>query len=1729
MAFRKVVRIGLPGEHRYNRGSEEEPLLYDEKGRQPIMQTKRGQQWSWFWTAVILTALAAACIGLGFGLDAWRRPLAYEPPLVLDDPVPILKRTTSLGRFMFSSPHTTVIVANNTEYTLQYPSDLTDYKGQTFTVYSNTSIEQKVVFDPTVNYAGQRCAQTTGPTWDKEGLYSVAKLTGKGCHIHWHVVSCGRIAVINAKCVEFCNVNLTECVVPVIESINVTSLFAGEAHVVNGTVETLNSNSASITTLVSESITSTTGLFVNLTSNVVTAVNGFITTLTSNLVMTNQTMNPVLAHTASGVIPPTHARQTLQFNGTVATGINQTAGLTLGSMAVGVFASQSGGLLGFTPTRGCWSVRDLVTADPLTSISDTGGIRVIQGGDANVFSTSDLSLDTQCPGNSQTISLEISSTSGSGGTLQIYLRYGTELGFDFVSVLKGGQLLFKGSGSGPNANDAFLEQTITTSITGADIVTVTYVKDSAAWSGNDILYFYATLAPSSTLSMTLPTDLTSYVGKDISVCTLDANPHTIASTGNYHLDPVGQWRVLQFQGTGSDACCAVFSVNTASEVSVKSRDPCTVFCSDDALSHCVDPLRPAETNLLHGTWKNRVKRTGDSYAIVDASTNPVSVRYHGGTVVTPTEQSTSESFYPIAFQVYASVNQTNLVDDDMNAPNVLRVQPGFRTFIKHEGLETQAGVTYASVFDKIDKIPPFLPTGTGSLNAALPPDHPEALFRNFVEKFIYNSHTSIGVDSLEEQWIGTLPALAYMEKIIKQGSGTISTPIIEARVTQAVNPEEITEFRFATYHRISPISRVVISGYDAGGSCAALNGDYLVCAANTNNIPLPSPAHEDYGPNPSARTVHHKMSVFLDSSAIPVLAGTTIANCTGVNNPVATVTYGPIDGASNYLQTAGAMYHWFYETVRVGFHFNIRGYFDETTATFRSNFAHPVEDWSQVAAILATGTTTVNAKPILSRHLDSTSAFYVNGASDQFNSRFSDLVNFAGVFADARVGYAINDYTGQYGIRPDQESSSVIFQTDNAARSTHYLSVPRHNYLEGVAYPAWKTIGTTRSGPLNLAAQSFYPGGEGDVFDVVMVPFGILPPADYSYMDNQALLNGGPASYPYEFEFNFVNDYNQESFFVGRIKPAYTGGLNIGYWRIRAEFNTDVASFCFTKEFCPYAHCANARDALTTMYTTITRYLLDDLACDHVIIDIRANAGGFDTQVASVRDLFGGDAQSPARSGWADQAGSGFGGGVNTYSNQFVFANNMVQEKNKVDDVDPTLTETNEPGSVLTNGQIAILDDTGAASSGDLFPNYFLGAAYDGQLGNNTQVTMVGSVDGRLVSCAVNHFLPFATEAPRFRDPDGNPASALRVRIDSECGRTVRQDGTFTNNRHLGLEIDLTDATGLAGGAPLWADWNELVYRDLGYTTNNRPVLPGWTGPQTPFSLVVTDPLSTTLGSNVVTVTMPGPHGFSTGDDVALGNAMLPVAATGGIPSVVLTGAQNITVTGANTFTFETSYYATYPGYFSPVATSTVAAGGGTFRVTNRNQWRDAWLEQSIKVVVAQAKKRGHVGRSPQERAERKERAQKLRAQRKAERESKRFDLHEANKRFKRNVGCPVGVSVVPIQQAPATINITMHSTREMEDMEREQETFRVRRLLTEKLMEGIHAGDLCLNTTGHLMAMTGAHMIPRIVFERKLRQESAQQKRHPRTTTYLECLKTCGDRTSPTYRQCSLRCGGGM
>jgi hypothetical protein len=236
-----------------------------------------------------------------------------------------------------------------------------------------------------------------------------------------------------------------------------------------------------------------------------------------------------------------------------------------------------------------------------------------------------------------------------------------------------------------------------------------------------------------------------------------------------------------------------------------------------------------------------------------------------------------------------------------------------------------------------------------------------------------------------------------------------------------------------------------------------------------------------------------------------------------------------------------------------------------------------------------------------------------------------------------------------------------------------------------------------------------------------------------------------------------------------------------------------------------------------------------------------------------------------------------------------------------------------------------------------------------------------------------------------------------------------------------------------------------------------------------------------------------------------------------------------------------------------------------------RNAWRDAWLEQSILTVVANAKKRKRTAvRSAADHAELKARVDRRNKERADARKAAKFNLREANKRHGRNVGCPAGVTLTSLRAMPATVNIThlQYDVDQIDDDGRTQraEIARVRAEVMGIVNKELASGGMCLDSNGRLMATPTCHANPRVVSVRASRRQSSHSfgclgkkkkpaaasrwsrnavghkvNKHvgraanttafelPEDATYASCMAACEQTTQVKTKQrrlCVLRCG---
>lgn len=1613
----------------------------------------------------ILVILALAGLAaLGVGLWAALKPVGLDedPLVVVDPPPPSAKRgdphpiNSNRKRTVFAyatkkmgvRPRSTVIAATSTIFTLQYPQDLSDFVGQRYIVYSNTTLPHAVEFTPLVNrHAFTHCPRAARghPTWDEPlpvvgGKYTIARfIDGQpGAAIHWHVLECGRVVVIAQRHVEYCTSDLTECVIPAVTSANITELFAS--------------------TILTDEVTAAQGTIGNLTVYDLNALRAVLVNLTASSVNATE-LHSVLAHITTLV------SQSITSTTAVITNLFATTGQI--TQLTSTF---------FTALNGTVTHLESVTGYIQNLVTDQAAINNIT---AQTIYAENATITNVVSQMASSVPLTHTTSAVLPSTHNLQLLNG--------SVALNMTL--------PADMTAFIGKRM-------KVCSISGQQDALILGGTNKFdtadYWSVWRTEQATNPCCITFDVLSATRLDITerkcglFCTNSSFVHCIDPQRPESTNLLHGWWKEAIKGVNPSRSAGIGASYFFVNMSVSP--PVLTFYAGSAKY----PREP--------TWEDQSNLATTSLARISG------IR--------------TQTWYAVSPTLLSQLNSNNVVNPALTAPVILSLpfylllQPDANTLYGNFVFEN--GVT---IFDEklctriaANQVPEIIPYGTGISNGGLEPDHPITILRSLADIYMFKlnpqlvardarftgsisgstltvtamtfgtlvrgsaltagsglangtvitgrltgtggvgtytvspsqsvtSRVMLGLEK-DENWKGPDFANGLLDSIITTGV-THDTTVI--KTTKTVNVADgLTGFRFSAYHHVVPASKVRLSGFAPFSDWynATIGREFFVSAAScTTNYPNPNvnPLYEDYAASSLNRTHHHDVCIFFDSSSLSAVPS---------GSPVMTVSYGPITGNSNQQETASAMLYWFYESIQVALHNRFVVYFDPATRTPTGlGTRKPLESWDSVKNALQLGTQV--AISLATRVVTTTASMYVNPVAVNFGSTTLD-----------RSAPPYSDVLGSYNIRPDVD----VFNANPDGTWTYNIAL--QNYVIDARYPAWKVVGTSRTGIHNIFAQINYPGGGGDEFATEMVAVGQLPPTQYSYTQNDAPVNAAGIGTLYTSLTRLQNLRFQERFFAGRVNPLYTGGKNIGYIRFAQVSNFDPFFLMYTPDFLPTGVSVNPRvdrEAHAKAISAVMQYLKTNLSCTEIILDIRRNPGGLAFGVVPIRELFGADNFTFSRrlAVAVDNA--------NVYDmSTFVSANSLGSLGETVNTAYPTLSAANYPNSTHTNGHVVIVTDVSAASAADNLPTLFLGKTFDKKLGANTTVKIFGTIDGRLAGSSVSgDRAPTSRGAPKFKNTIGRAISPFSTFGDGASALPTYEDGGRLSNRHPALAIDCVPSfpnspSGRAGGCPLESDFENLVYPDLGVDCvnypNTRPRLAGDARPQCPLTFdAVLNPLSTTSGSTIVTVTTPAPHTYSNGESIALTQV---AAAVSGIPLVQLEGGHvigNVTVT---TFTF----VVTTP------ATATAVGVGGTMRIMGRSQWRDAWLEQAIQFLRSQApptKKDEPTVEWWQSEAAKHVRNEPLSAKR------------TAREIYGRDIACQPGMDVVSVQDKNTTMEITVDLTDA--DMNDSQEIFRrifkARQEANVIYEEEMKSGGFCMDPEGRVMVTPLCQQLPRVVF----------------------------------------------
>src|SRR5215467_2351547 len=721
----------------------------------------------------------------------------------------------------------------------------------------------------------------------------------------------------------------------------------------------------------------------------------------------------------------------------------------------------------------------------------------------------------------------------------------------------------------------------------------------------------------------------------------------------------------------------------------------------------------------------------------------------------------------------------------------------------YSGQITSGGL---AIYKKMDRAP----RDTSELNW----NGPINLFKYYISANTFsNLSTSQHTGALN--YVGSETAKEITSQFLN-GTFTKTTPLRKIRVTNTAyyatiripddtwttiytgNPE-IDEGIFSY---VTPGSNVRIEG--ATGPLSILNGTYpngiglLNAGANLNL----KRGFVDKGPHGSYNDLFNSFLLNLDTSSLRSLADPA----TGWINlpPGITVTVNhSVSRASTYNEFCAACAAWFYAVFRTATHVERNIYTAAGSCRVIDSFANLQTALKNGSANGFFGDSVRLGQPYVSWYYHDFFD-YRNVISGQGLAKIGGLQNMV------NCPYPVNYYNRLF--KYDVTLGNYLVNVHNLVFTIRGVLEPDQpdptNPGIGIGYPFIKDPSAGRA------------HFEGRVIPANVVNGVIRPniPPNYASMgsyDNDTL--------------------NLNAHYFGQINPALTGGKIIGYQYKRDSRFLDPDIYMDSRGvYAPENPNTSQnphifRESLSTVYSKMMQWF-NSIGCEAIIIDQTGNLGG-DPDVLSIAEFMGADRQLYFT--------------YNVFKDQqrlpqnYLSSDTVAQAAKHFQGsqyLDVSLNERLYPGSVFKGTKVVFVTDIFSRSAGDIAPNYFIGEGkHAGYLGNGTQASIVGCLDGREFSF-ISVFNSFPSNT--------NPTSASKNLVN-ENGCPV---SPFTFNMDLGgyflrysdkrlsmlrqnkqIEPVRTPYSGTSGSNALPISFEQTVFPDFGFTPMTRPFIPGWT------------------------------------------------------------------------------------------------------------------------------------------------------------------------------------------------------------------------------------------------------------------------------------------------------------
>ena len=688
---------------------------------------------------------------------------------------------------------------------------------------------------------------------------------------------------------------------------------------------------------------------------------------------------------------------------------------------------------------------------------------------------------------------------------------------------------------------------------------------------------------------------------------------------------------------------------------------------------------------------------------------------------------------------------------------------------------------------------------------------PINLFRYYVSANTFsNLSTSQRTGALN--YVGKKKAEEITSQFLN-GTFTKTTPLRKIRVTNNAyyamigipndtwttiytgNPE-IDEGIFSY---VTPGSNVRIEG--ATGALSILNGTYYNGIGLLNagaNLYLKR-GFVDKGPHGSYNDLFYSFLLNLDTSTLHYLADPATGWISLPSGITVTVNHS-VSPASTYNEFCAACAAWFYAVFGTATHVERNIYTEPGSCRLIDTFDNLQTALKNGSANGSFGDSVRYGQPFVSWYYHDFFDYgpLMSGLGIEKTGGLQNMVN---------CPYPVNYY-------------NRLFRYD-AALGNYLVNV--HNLvftIRGVLEPDQPDPVTTLSYPFIRDPSAGRAHFEGRVIPANVINGVIQPniPPNYASM----------GSY-------HDDTLNLNAHYFGQINPALTGGKIIGYLYKRDSRFMDPNIYMDSRGvYAPENPNTSKnprifRESLSTVYSKMMQWF-NSIGCEAIIIDQGGNLGG-EPDVLSIAEFMSSNRQ--------------------LYFTYNVFKDPQEQPLNylRSDTVaqaakhfqasqylDVSLNEKLYPGSVFKGTKVVFVTDIFSRSAGDIAPNYFIGEGKrSGYLGNGTQASIVGCLDGREFSF-ISVFNSFPSNinptsaSKNLVDKQGRPVSPFTFNVDwggyflrySDKRLSMLRQNTQVKPVH-------TRYSGTSGSNALPISFEQTVFPDFGFTPMTRPFVPGWT------------------------------------------------------------------------------------------------------------------------------------------------------------------------------------------------------------------------------------------------------------------------------------------------------------